>query len=89
MVIGQIGLTPRSKKVIELAAGEARRLKHDYIGTEHLLLGLVGEGEGIAAGVLESLGASMQRVRAQTLLVLDRISKENPPDQEGEGAPPD
>ena len=87
-VTGQIGLTPRSKKVIELAADEARRLKHDYIGTEHLLLGLVREGEGIAAGVLESLGATMQRVRAQTLLVLDHISKDNPPDQGGEEIPP-
>ena len=51
---GEIGLTPRAKKVIELAVDEARRLNHHYIGTEHLLLGLVREGEGIAAGVLES-----------------------------------
>ena len=55
-VVGEIGLTPRAKKVIELAVDEARRLGHNYIGTEHLLLGLVREGEGIAAGVLESLG---------------------------------
>ncbi len=55
-VIGEIGLTPRAKKVIELAVDEARRLNHHYIGTEHLLLGLVREGEGIAAGVLESSG---------------------------------
>ena len=55
-VIGEIGLTPRAKKVIELAVDEARRLNHHYIGTEHLLLGLVREGEGIAAGVLESPG---------------------------------
>ncbi len=53
MVLGEIGLTPRAKKVIELAVDEARRLGHHYIGTEHLLLGLVREGEGIAAGVLE------------------------------------
>src|SRR2546430_9465475 len=53
-VIGDIGLTPRAKKVIELSADEARRLGHHYIGTEHLLLGLVREGEGIAAGMLES-----------------------------------
>ncbi|HWO73692.1 MAG TPA: Clp protease N-terminal domain-containing protein, partial [Dehalococcoidia bacterium] len=52
---GEIGLTPRAKKVIELAVEEARRLNHSYIGTEHLLLGLVREGEGIAFGVLESL----------------------------------
>ena len=53
IVLGEIGLTPRAKKVIELAVDEARRLNHHYIGTEHLLLGLVREGEGIAAGVLE------------------------------------
>ena len=56
-----IGLTPRAKKVIELSVDEARRLGHHYIGTEHLLLGLVREGEGIAAGVLESLGVSLER----------------------------
>ena len=56
MVVGDITLTPRAKRVIELSIEEARRLGHNYIGTEHLLLGLVREGEGIAAGVLESLG---------------------------------
>ena len=70
MVIGDISLTPRSKKVIELAADEARRLNHNYVGTEHLLLGLVREGEGIAAGVLESLGANLQHVRRSVLRVL-------------------
>ena len=50
-MMGEIGLTPRAKRVIELAVDEARRLNHHYIGTEHLLLGLVREGEGIAAGV--------------------------------------
>ena len=59
--MGEIGLTPRAKKVIELAVDEARRLNHHYIGTEHLLLGLVREGEGIAAGVLESLGVSLEQ----------------------------
>ncbi len=54
-VLGQIGLTPHAKKVIELAADEARRLNHDDIGTEHLLLGLVREGE---SSVLESLGVN-------------------------------
>ena len=53
---GEIGLTPRAKKVIELAVDEARRLQHNYIGTEHLLIGLMREGEGVPAGVLESLG---------------------------------
>src|SRR5574340_493213 len=71
-VTGDIGLTPRAKKVIELEVDEARRLHHYYIGTEHLLLGLVREGEGIAAGVLESLGVSLDKVRAQTIHVLSQ-----------------
>jgi ATP-dependent Clp protease ATP-binding subunit ClpC len=71
---GEIGLTPRAKKVIELAVDEARRLNHHYIGTEHLLLGLVREGEGIAAGVLESLGVSLEKVRAQVIQVLNQSS---------------
>jgi ATP-dependent Clp protease ATP-binding subunit ClpC len=74
MVMGEIGLTPRAKKVIELAVDEARRLNHHYIGTEHLLLGLVREGEGIAAGVLESLGVSLDKVRAQVIHVLSQSS---------------
>src|SRR3954468_20852078 len=69
---GDIGLTPRAKKVIELAVDEARRLNHHYIGTEHLLLGLVREGEGIAAGVLESLGVNLEKVRAQVMQVVSQ-----------------
>ena len=69
-ITGEIGLTPRAKKVIELAVEEARRLNHSYIGTEHLLLGLVREGEGIAFGVLESLGVSLDRVRTETARIL-------------------
>ena len=72
IVLGEIGLTPRAKKVIELAVDEARRLNHHYIGTEHLLLGLVREGEGIAAGVLESLGVNLEKVRSQTIQVLSQ-----------------
>jgi methylenetetrahydrofolate dehydrogenase (NADP+)/methenyltetrahydrofolate cyclohydrolase len=68
----EIGLTPRGKKVIEMAVDEARRLGHHYIGTEHLLLGLVREGEGVAAGVLESLGVSLDRVRAEVTRVLSQ-----------------
>jgi ATP-dependent Clp protease ATP-binding subunit ClpC len=67
---GEIGLTPRARRVIELAVDEARRLGHHYIGTEHLLLGLVREGEGIASGVLESLNVNLERVRQQTVLEL-------------------
>jgi ATP-dependent Clp protease ATP-binding subunit ClpC len=74
MVMGEIGLTPRAKKVIELAVDEARRLNHHYIGTEHILLGLVREGEGIAAGVLESLGVSLDKVRAQVIHLLSQSS---------------
>ncbi len=75
IVLGEIGLTPRAKKVIELAVDEARRLNHHYIGTEHLLLGLVREDEGIAAGVLESLGVNLEKVRTQTIQVLNEESK--------------
>jgi ATP-dependent Clp protease ATP-binding subunit ClpC len=74
VVMGEIGLTPRAKRVIELAVDEARRLNHHYIGTEHLLLGLVREGEGIAAGVLESLGVSLEKVRTQVIEVLKSSS---------------
>ena len=63
--IGEVGLTPRAKKVIELAVDEARRLGHSYIGTEHLLLGLLREREGAAAGVLESFGITLERVQAE------------------------
>jgi len=72
IVLGEIGLTPRAKKVIELAVDEARRLNHHYIGTEHLLLGLVREGGGIAAGVLQSLGVNLEKVRMETIRVLDQ-----------------
>jgi ATP-dependent Clp protease ATP-binding subunit ClpC len=80
MVLGEIGLTPRAKKVIELAVDEARRLNHHYIGTEHLLLGLVREGEGIAAGVLESLGVNLERVRAETIRVLSQSMPQSHPE---------
>ena len=67
---GEIGLTPRAKKVVELAVDEARRMNHTYIGTEHLLIGLMREGEGVAAGVLESLGVTLDKVRAETQRIL-------------------
>jgi ATP-dependent Clp protease ATP-binding subunit ClpC len=71
IVLGEIGLTPRAKKVIELAVDEARLLNHHYIGTEHLLLGLIREGNGIGASVLENFGLSLQEVRARTIRVLN------------------
>ena len=71
---GEIGLTPRAKKVVELAVDEARRMNHTYIGTEHLLIGLLREGEGVAAGVLESLGVSLDKVRSETHRILSHTS---------------
>jgi excisionase family DNA binding protein len=70
IVDGELGLTPRTKKVIALALDEARRLTHHFIGTEHLLLGLLREGDGIAAGVLENFGLHLEQVRTETLRVL-------------------
>jgi ATP-dependent Clp protease ATP-binding subunit ClpC len=74
---GEIGLTPRAKRVIELAIDEARHLGHNYIGTEHLLLGLLREGEGeasegrgVAADVLDSFGINLERARSETNRVL-------------------
>jgi ATP-dependent Clp protease ATP-binding subunit ClpA len=83
IILGEISLTPRAKKVIELAVDEARQLNHPYIGTEHLLLGLVREGEGIAVGALESLGVSLVSVRAETLKIIkheETPNKQEPPD---------
>ncbi|MDY6836266.1 MAG: ATP-dependent Clp protease ATP-binding subunit [Chloroflexota bacterium] len=71
------GLTPRSKKVIELAVDEARRLQHNYIGTEHLLLGLLREGEGVAVGILESLGVNLEKARAETNRMLTQSSTQS------------
>jgi hypothetical protein len=70
IVLGESGLTPRAKKVIEFAVDEARRLMHHFIGTEHILLGLLREGDGIAAGVLENFGLHLEQVRTETLRVL-------------------
>src|SRR6266545_2349078 len=67
---GHILLTPRSRKVIELSLREASQLGHRYIGTEHLLLGLVREGEGVAAQILVKLGADLSGVRQQVIRLL-------------------
>ncbi|GAH83160.1 unnamed protein product, partial [marine sediment metagenome] len=61
LFLGQIPFTPRAKKVLELAVTEARNLGHNYIGTEHLLLGLIREGEGVAAQILTNLGADLEK----------------------------
>lgn len=64
---GELGMTPRAKKVLALAVSESRRMNNHYVGTEHILLGLVREGEGIAAGMLESLGVSLELVRQRVM----------------------
>src|SRR5215475_8627978 len=64
---GHIPFTPRAKKVLELSLREALQLSHNYIGTEHILLGLIREGEGVAAKVLLRLGADLNRVREQVI----------------------
>jgi ATP-dependent Clp protease ATP-binding subunit ClpA/predicted ester cyclase len=73
-VTGDIGLTPRAKRVLELAIQEARRLNHHYIGTEHLLLGLIREGEGIAAGMLQSQGLTLNTLRRRVIEMLNQSS---------------
>jgi ATP-dependent Clp protease ATP-binding subunit ClpC len=67
---GHIPFTPRAKKVLELSLREAQQLGHHYIGTEHILLGLISEGDGVAAQVLTSLGADHDRVREQATRLL-------------------
>jgi ATP-dependent Clp protease ATP-binding subunit ClpC len=67
---GHIPFTPRAKKVLEFSLRESQQLGHDYIGTEHILLGLIREGEGVAAQVLVRLGADLNRVRQQVLQLL-------------------
>jgi hypothetical protein len=77
---GQIPFTPRAKKVLELSLREALQLSHSYIGTEHILLGLIREGEGVAAQVLVKLGADLSRVRQQVIQLLSGYAG-------GEGGP--
>ncbi len=71
---GHIPFTPRAKKVLELSLREALQLGHNYIGTEHILLGLIREGEGVAAQVLTKLGADLSRVRQQVIQLLSGYS---------------
>ena len=73
---GHIPFTPRAKKVLELSLREALQLGHNYIGTEHILLGLLREGEGVAAQVLQKLGADLNRVRQQVIQLLSGYSSE-------------
>ncbi|MGI9594698.1 MAG: ATP-dependent Clp protease ATP-binding subunit [Acidimicrobiales bacterium] len=87
---GHIPFTPRAKKVLELSLREALQLGHNYIGTEHILLGLIREGEGVAAQVLVKLGADLSRVRQQVIQLLSGYSgpagQGNAPAEGGKGA---
>jgi ATP-dependent Clp protease ATP-binding subunit ClpA len=86
---GHIPFTPRAKKVLELSLREALGLGHDYIGTEHILLGLIREGEGVAAQVLVKLGADLSRVRQQVIQLLSGYAgKQGAGGATGEGEQP-
>jgi ATP-dependent Clp protease ATP-binding subunit ClpC len=84
---GHIPFTPRAKKVLELSLREALQLGHNYIGTEHILLGLIREGEGVAAQVLQKLGADLNRVRQQVIQLLSGYTGGKGEGQPGEQAP--
>ena len=85
---GHIPFTPRAKKVLELSLREALQLGHSYIGTEHLLLGLIREGEGVAAQVLTKLGADTNKVRQQVIQLLSGYQGKEAVSVGGEVAPP-
>ena len=76
---GHIPFTPRAKKVLELSLREALQLGHNYIGTEHILLGLIREGEGVAAQVLVKLGADLNKVRQQVIQLLNGYQSKGEP----------
>jgi ATP-dependent Clp protease ATP-binding subunit ClpC len=75
---GHIPFTPQAKKVLEYSLRESRRLGHSYIGTEHILLGLLSEGEGVGARVLTELGADLDEARQQVTRILDEYKREHP-----------
>ena len=79
VVSGDIPFTPKAKKVIELAMDEARRLGHNYIGTEHLLLGLIKEGEGVASHVLMNVGLDLNKVRSEVIKLLGSTTPNTEP----------
>ncbi|HVW31214.1 MAG TPA: ATP-dependent Clp protease ATP-binding subunit [Acidimicrobiia bacterium] len=83
---GHIPFTPRAKKVLELSLREALQLGHNYIGTEHILLGLIREGEGVAAQVLVKLGADLSRVRQQVIQLLSGYAGQKEPSTSGAAA---
>ena len=83
----EIPFTPRAKKVLELSWDEARQLGHNYIGTEHLLLGLIREGEGVAAKVLENLGVDLNKCRSNVIKLLGETRTGQSPQTTTTGAP--
>jgi ATP-dependent Clp protease ATP-binding subunit ClpC len=85
---GHIPFTPRAKKVLELSLREALQLGHNYIGTEHILLGLIREGEGVAAQVLVKLGADLNKVRQQVIQLLNGYQSKEPVGSTTEGGAP-
>jgi ATP-dependent Clp protease ATP-binding subunit ClpC len=88
IALGELPYTSRAKKVLEYAMAEARELNHSYVGTEHLLLGLLREEKGIAAQVLNSLGLTLDEARGETLKLLGSdVSPSQPPSQGGGGTP--
>lgn len=74
---GRIPFTPQAKQVLKLALQEAQGLGHRYIGTEHILLGLIGEGDGVAAQVLTGLGADLDRARERVVQILEEYRREH------------
>jgi len=78
MLLGEIPFTPRAKKVLEYSVEEASQLDHRYVGTEHLLLGLLKEEEGVAARVLENLGLRLDTVREEVLNLLNGLKSPAP-----------
>src|SRR5262245_39934193 len=83
LTIGEIPFTPRAKRVLELSVDEARQLGHNYVGTEHHLLGLIREGEGVAARVLLELGVDRKKVSEETLKLLGGTPSVSQPEREG------
>ena len=85
LLLGEIPFTPRAKKVLELSVEEAQDMGHNYVGTEHILLGLIREGEGVAARVLSSLGINLEKLKAEIVNILGEIGAA--PQDEGPSKP--
>ncbi len=85
VILGEVPFTPRAKRVLELALDEARQLGHNYVGTEHILLGLIREGEGVAAQVLKNLGVDLESARKQVFSLLGGNAGAAFPGQKGGG----